>query len=97
MVSPSKSREKSPKKEEEYKLPMIMRFRSAGRSQEEQEHEYRLIKNSHLLLEFKPSKNKIRSRSSFSEYPRDPMEEKIKLFKKLRPVETKLDISNRIF
>lgn len=36
--------------------------------------EYNLIKNSHILLEAtKPSKKKIRSKSSYEDYPKDIM------------------------
>jgi hypothetical protein len=44
-----------------------------------------------------PKSDRIRSRSSVSDYPKDIMEEKIKLYKKIRPKNNKLDLSNRIF
>ena len=72
-LSPKRSAEKI--KKEDVKLPMIMRFRSAKKSKEEEEREYKLIKNSHILLSSEsPTKtNKIRSRSAISEYPKDIM------------------------
>ena len=72
--------------ESELRLPSIFRVYSATKSKEEEEREYKLIKNSHILLDASsPRKGKIRVRSSISDQPLDIMKEKVKFYKKVRP------------